>query len=165
MFILSDVSDSLQPCGQQPARLLCLWDSPGKNTGMPPPGHLLHPGMEPTSPGFAALQADSLPTERQGSAWVSRNPYEILQRASLIFLATLLSQFLRLNSLFVEVQWIPNDLFQKSILFRQICSVQTNLFCLDFHLLVSFAMSELILSSLTSRKQMTEVSEKKSLVG
>ena len=24
----------LRPCGLQPTRLLCLWDSPGKNTGV-----------------------------------------------------------------------------------------------------------------------------------
>ena len=29
----SDVSDSLRPHGLQPARLLCPWDFPGKNTG------------------------------------------------------------------------------------------------------------------------------------
>jgi len=39
MFILkwkvaSVVSSSLQPYVLQPARLLCLWDSPGKNTGV-----------------------------------------------------------------------------------------------------------------------------------
>ena len=28
------MSDSLQPCGMQPTRLLCPWDSPGKNTGV-----------------------------------------------------------------------------------------------------------------------------------
>ena len=28
------MSDSLQPTGLQPSRLLCLWDSPGKNTGV-----------------------------------------------------------------------------------------------------------------------------------
>ena len=28
------VSDSLQPYGLQPARLLCPWDPPGKNTGV-----------------------------------------------------------------------------------------------------------------------------------
>ena len=30
----SGVSDSVQPYGLQPAKLLCPWDSPGKNTGM-----------------------------------------------------------------------------------------------------------------------------------
>ena len=30
----SVVSDSLQPYGLQPARLLCPWSSPGKNTGV-----------------------------------------------------------------------------------------------------------------------------------
>ena len=28
------MSDILQPCGLQPAKLLCPWDFPGKNTGM-----------------------------------------------------------------------------------------------------------------------------------
>ena len=28
------MSDSLQPCGLQATRLLCPWDSPGKNTGV-----------------------------------------------------------------------------------------------------------------------------------
>ena len=30
----SVMSDSLRPCGLQPTRLLCPWDSPGKNTGV-----------------------------------------------------------------------------------------------------------------------------------
>ena len=34
VFSGSVVSDSLQPHGLQPARLLCSWDSPGKNTGV-----------------------------------------------------------------------------------------------------------------------------------
>ena len=38
----------------QPVRLLCPWDSPGKNTGVdchlfPPPGDLPNPGIEPAS--------------------------------------------------------------------------------------------------------------------
>ena len=32
--IIVIVSDSLQPQGLQPARLLCPWNSPGKNTGV-----------------------------------------------------------------------------------------------------------------------------------
>ena len=32
--VTSVVSDSLWPCGLQPIRLLCPWDSPGKNTGV-----------------------------------------------------------------------------------------------------------------------------------
>ena len=30
----SVISDSLQPHGLKPPRLVCLWDSPGRNTGM-----------------------------------------------------------------------------------------------------------------------------------
>ena len=53
--------DSLQPHRLQPARLLCPWDSPGKNglgNGLPfpPPGDLPDPGIKPaslTSPALA----------------------------------------------------------------------------------------------------------------
>ena len=48
------------PMDYKPARLLCSWDSPGKNTGLGfhalPPGDLPDPVIEPGSP---ALQADS----------------------------------------------------------------------------------------------------------
>ena len=40
------MSDSLRPCGPQPARLLCLWDSPGKDTGVG--CHALLQGIFPT---------------------------------------------------------------------------------------------------------------------
>ena len=33
LFSCSVVSDSLQPHGLQPSRLLCPWEAPGKNTG------------------------------------------------------------------------------------------------------------------------------------
>ena len=58
------MSSSLLPYGLHPARLLCPWDSPGKNTGVSChalfQGNLPNPGIEPRSP---SLQADSLPTE------------------------------------------------------------------------------------------------------
>ena len=51
----------------QPTRLLCPWNSPGKNTGMGChsllQGDLPNPVLEPVSP---ALQADSLPSEPLG---------------------------------------------------------------------------------------------------
>ena len=49
MSVCSVMSDSLQPHGQWPNKLLCPWNSPGKNTGglsCPPPGGLLDPGIE-----------------------------------------------------------------------------------------------------------------------
>ena len=56
----------------QPTRLLCPWDSPGKNTGVglscPFPGDLPDPGIEPMSP---ALQADSLLSEPPGKPCLS----------------------------------------------------------------------------------------------
>ena len=45
-FSHSVVSDSVRPHGLWPARLLCPWDSPGKNTGVG--GHGLLQGVFPT---------------------------------------------------------------------------------------------------------------------
>ena len=60
----SVVSNSLQPHGLQPARLLCPWDSPGKNTGVG--CHSLLQGFFPTqgsNPHLLHWQAGSLPSE------------------------------------------------------------------------------------------------------
>ena len=63
----SVLSDSLQPCVLSSNRLLCPWDSPGKNTGAGChalfQGNLSNPGIEPRAP---ALQGDSLPFEPPG---------------------------------------------------------------------------------------------------
>ena len=52
-FSRSVTSDSLQPCELWPARLLRLWDCPGKNTEVGChfllQGNFPHPGIEPTS--------------------------------------------------------------------------------------------------------------------
>ena len=45
----------------EPAKLLCPWDSPGKNTGVSYPD-LPNAGIKPASPVSPVLQADSLPT-------------------------------------------------------------------------------------------------------
>ena len=68
MLSRSVISDSLWPHGLQLARLLCPWDSPGKNTrvgshALPPPGDPPNSGIEPRSP---TLQADSLSSEPPG---------------------------------------------------------------------------------------------------
>ena len=66
----SVMSNSWQPHGLYPARLLCPWDSPGKNTGVgsrfPSPEDVSDPGIKPVSP---ALQADSLPLSHRGSPY------------------------------------------------------------------------------------------------
>ena len=62
----SIVSNSLQLHRLQPYRLLCPWNSPGKNTGVgsfSSPGDLTNPEIKPRS---SALQADSLPSESPG---------------------------------------------------------------------------------------------------
>ena len=66
------MSDSLWPHGLQPARLLCPWNSPGKNTGVG--CHALFQGIFPTqglNPCLSFLlrwQVDSLPLGHLGSS-------------------------------------------------------------------------------------------------
>ena len=45
-LLTSVVSDPVRPCGPQPSRLLCPWDSPGKSTGVG--CHALLQGIFPT---------------------------------------------------------------------------------------------------------------------
>ena len=54
------VSDSLPPHRLEPARLLCLWDSPGKNIRVG--SHSLFQGIFQSQ----KSKADSLPTEPPG---------------------------------------------------------------------------------------------------
>ena len=62
---IAQLSDSLRPLGLQPARLLCLWDFPGKNTGVG--CHFLLQGIFPIQGSNLCLlqlllwQTDSLP--------------------------------------------------------------------------------------------------------
>ena len=63
--VVSVVSDSVQPYGLQPARLLCPWESPDKNTGVGChallQGNLPEPGIETASLMSPAWQVGSLP--------------------------------------------------------------------------------------------------------
>ena len=64
----SVVTNSLQHYGLQPTRLLCLWDFPGKNTGVG--CHFLRHGISQTqgsNPCLLHWQADSLPLSHLGS--------------------------------------------------------------------------------------------------
>ena len=67
--LCSVVSDSFWPPGLQPTRLLCLWASPGKSTGVD--CHFLPQGIFPThgwiQPESPLLQPDSLPLSHRGS--------------------------------------------------------------------------------------------------
>ena len=69
----SVMSDSLLP--HETTRLLCLWNSLGKNTGVG--CYFLLQGIFPTQriePGSPALQADSLPSEPR---WKPQGIYKV----------------------------------------------------------------------------------------
>ena len=68
--------DSLQPHGLKPARLLCPWDSPGKNTGVV--SHFLLQGIFPTqgsNPGLPHCRRILYHVSYQGSPIISFNPH------------------------------------------------------------------------------------------
>ena len=68
----SVVSDSLWPHGLQPTRLLCPWDSPGKNIGVG--CHSLLQGIFLTQGlnlGLPHCMADSLPSESPGKSYIN----------------------------------------------------------------------------------------------
>ena len=68
------MSDFVWPYGLQPIRLFCLWNSPGKNTGVD--CHALLQGICPTQRsnlGLLALQSDSLGFEQPGKRTVVDN--------------------------------------------------------------------------------------------
>ena len=78
------MSDSLQPYGPLPARLLCLWDSPGKNGGVG--CHVLlqwnlpDPGIEPASLLSPALAGGFLTssTTWEALSMIERDPNIII---------------------------------------------------------------------------------------
>ena len=69
MLVISAVSDFLHPRGLQPTRLLCPWDSPGKNTGVG--CHALLQGIfliQDSNPPSPALRV-FFTTEPPGKLW------------------------------------------------------------------------------------------------
>ena len=108
---LSVVSNSLQPHGLYPARLLCPWDSPGKSTGVGIHSFLLE--IFPTqglNPGFLHCNQILSPMSHQGSPrileWVaclfSRGPSQPRDWARVSFIADeLLSSPLSLSCVYV----------------------------------------------------------------
>ena len=79
LHVCSVVSDSLQPHGLLPPRLLCPQDSPGKNTGvvaLSSPGDLPNPGIYQQLLDLLHCQADSLPMSHLGLWEAPRIPLD-----------------------------------------------------------------------------------------
>ena len=75
--VCSVLSDSLRPHGPQPAKLLCPWDFPGKNTGMGCrfilQGIFLTQGSNPSLLSLLHWQAYTLPLSHLGSPSILLN--------------------------------------------------------------------------------------------
>ena len=71
------VSNSLQPRGLWPTRLLCACDSPGKNTGTGSP-LLLPTRDQPASPGSPALTGGVLPLAPPGKPQSTVRSFQLL---------------------------------------------------------------------------------------
>ena len=81
MLSHSVMSDSLQPHELQPARLLCPWGSPGKNTGVG--SHSLLQGIfltQGSNPCLLHWQEDSLPLSHLGSLTAYSSPLKMSDR-------------------------------------------------------------------------------------
>ena len=98
------MSNFLQPYGLLPTRLLCPWDSVGKNTGLLQ-GMFLTQGSNPTLPA-PALQADSLPPKHLCISSHSCFPGELLS----VLHVTLPIQGICGNSYFKNCYWSVVDL-------------------------------------------------------
>ena len=87
-WITSILSDSVWPHGLLPTRLLCPWDSPGKNTGVgchcPPPGGLPNLGIEPCLLHLLHWQAGSLPLVPLGKPRFHECPLIFFRRCLII---------------------------------------------------------------------------------
>ena len=90
--VASVTSDSLQPYGLWPARLLCPWDSPGKNTGVGCcfllQGDLPDPGIKPASPVSPALQVVNL---KHAAAELLRRNHDTDVGITVMLLGTILN--------------------------------------------------------------------------
>ena len=71
-LVASGMSDSLQPHGLQPARLLCPWDSPGKNTAVG--CHAVLQGIFPTQ----GSNPDFLHCRQILYCWASREAPDLI---------------------------------------------------------------------------------------
>ena len=113
MLSCSVMSDSSQPYGLQPTRLLCPWDFPGKNTAVggllcPPPGDLPNPGMEPVSLMSPALAGRFFTTSATWEARDTDDRVHTLSPPRLGDLGTLLKYRVR-EPMFIRVQYDLGD--------------------------------------------------------
>ena len=80
------MSDSLKSHGLQPARLLCPWSFPGKNTAgglpFPPPGELPDPGVKEMSLVSLALAGGFLSTGPPGKLAVKKKKKKTLKHGN-----------------------------------------------------------------------------------
>ena len=82
-LVTSVVSKSMRPCGLQPSRLLCPWDSLDDSTGV---------GCHAALQGIFPLQAGSLPLSHQGSPYILKH---LLYKHLYMYGASLVAQLVK----------------------------------------------------------------------
>ena len=95
----SVVSDSLQPHGLKPTRLLCPWDFPGKNTRVG--CHFLLQGIFPTqgwNPGLLHCRQMLYHLSHQGSSVIPKDNYLKKDICTPVFIAALFTKATTLKS-------------------------------------------------------------------
>ena len=136
------MSDSLRPHGLQPTRVLCPWDSPGKNTGVG--CHFLLQGIFPTqgsNPGLLPCGQTLYHLSHQGSPIVQSKWFPCVSATKMtswnFTIILIIFSFLTLISLFFLVysvvlvhmlQMLPKKGSMKNTLFLRICNLKMLLF-------------------------------------
>ena len=130
------MSDSLRPSGLQPSRLLCPWDSSGKNTGVgspsPSPGDLPDPGIKPMSLKFPVLTDSLLPRRHLGSPKVLRRAQ--IAKSPVMYYDFSFSTVTFIRMLFLQRQksklWKSQSSFFLSTQFSAQISPSWRIFCI-----------------------------------
>ena len=132
MRACSVIFSSLRPLGLQPARLLCLWNSPGK-TGVGCHSLLqrifVTHGSNPHLLYLLRWQADSLPAEPSGK---SKNVYISIKWTvqTHIYKLVLIDELITL--MYVENKCIRNYRNKKNIQMKTVSTLDQNLYSLNF---------------------------------
>ena len=122
---------ALQPCGLQPARLLCPWDFSGKSAGMPfpTPGDLPDPGIKLASLGSPALVGRFFTTGPPGKTWTTIQPQKRVYHQLTTASAESVLPFIRdsatgKTSLCVKIDQCDNQLKKRTKITQSLQSMQ-----------------------------------------
>ena len=118
-YVASVVSDSVRPHRQQPTRLLCPWDSPGKNTGVG--CHFLLQCMQVKSESEVAQSCPTL-SDPMDCRLPGSSVHGIFQARVLEWSA--IATLLFFTVTYYSIVWIYHNLFYQSLMMNMNTSLK-----------------------------------------